>query len=46
MIDCVLAGGHLLAHAREMAAGDVAGFMREHADHLDSASPHPSARRH
>ena len=34
MIDAVVAGRNLLAHARQMPAGDVAGFVGEHADHL------------
>ncbi len=34
MIDCVVALRDLLAQARQMAAGDVAGLVREHADDL------------
>ena len=34
MIDCGLRRRELLAQARQMAAGDVAGFVREHADDL------------
>ncbi len=33
-IDWVDGGGKLLAHAREMAAGDMAGLVRQHADDL------------
>ena len=34
MIDCVCAVGKLLAQARQMAAGEVAGLVRQHADDL------------
>ncbi len=34
MIDGGLRVGKLLAHPRQMPAGDVAGFVREHADDL------------
>ena len=34
MIDCGLGIGELLAQLRQMAAGDVAGLVREHADDL------------
>ena len=34
MIDAVVATRNLLAHARQVAARDVAGLVREHADHL------------
>ena len=34
MIDCGRRRPQFLAQARQVTAGDVAGFVREHADHL------------
>ena len=46
MIEAVCAFAQLLAHAREMAAGHVAGLVREHADDLVRRLGIDTARRH